>query len=125
MTSILIIFSISLVLSLLFLLNKHKEDVGGKGYVCIGSERTDIGIVNGYKTFLDLVHRATISTAKLYIQKSTVWFEKQFIRLTHYTVKRVYSFSNIITGHNIPKNKGSVSFFLKNIEEHKKTVSGR
>ncbi len=125
MTPILTIFFIFSALSMLVLLNKHRELEKGKGYFKLGDSSSDSKLINRYERLLDLIHHLTISTAKQYIQKITVSVENYSIKLFHYLSKRFYSLSNIITGHNIPKNRGSVSFFLKNIEEHKKTVSGR
>jgi hypothetical protein len=125
MTPILIIFCIFFALSALVLLNKDRELVKGKGYFKLGDEKLDSKLISRYEKFLDAIHHLTISTAKQYIQKITVSIENYSIKLFHYLSKRFYSLSNIITGHNIPKNRGSASFFLKNIEEHKKTVSGR
>ncbi len=125
MTPILIIFFIFFALSVLVLLNKHRELEKGRGYFKLGDSSSDLKLINRYERLLDLIHHLTISTAKQYIQKITVNVENYSIKLFHYLSKRFYSLSNIITGHNIPKNRGSVSFFLKNIEEHKKTVSGR
>jgi hypothetical protein len=107
------------------LFNKHKELKDGKGIFNIGNTQTDLRVNEGYDKFVDLVHHLTISTLKQYVQKATLYIENYFIKLFHYITRRFFSFSNIITGQNIPKNRGSVSFFLKNIEEHKKSVSGR
>ena len=125
MTPILIILCISLALSALILLNKNKEIKSGKGFFVLGSSQLDARLHSNFEKCLNFVHHFTAETIKQYIQKGILRTENYFIKLFHYISKRFLSFSDILTGHNIPKNRGSASFFLKNIEEHKKTVSGR
>jgi hypothetical protein len=123
MTTILITFCVSLVLSMAVLWNKHRELVNGRVLVKIGNEQLDSQITSNYRKVVDTIHHVTMSAVKQYTKKTILSLENFFIRIFHYLSKRFFSIGNVITGHNIPKNRGSVSFFLKNIEEHKKTIN--
>ncbi len=122
MTTILIIFCVSFLASLTVLWNKQKELVGGRSFVKFGNEGVDTRIVDTYRKLVDTIHHVTMSAIKQSARKGILSIENFFIRTFNYISRRFLSIGSVITGHNIPKNRGSVSFFLKNIEEHKKTI---
>lgn len=120
MTTALIIFSIAIVVAGIILLNKKKEIQSGTGYFKIGTDSFD-------KKISDISNRIEIylietdsKKIKSIIKTQVVKFENYTLKKLHTVSKRFEVFGDVVTGRNIPKNRGSVSFFLKNIENDKK-----
>lgn len=116
-----IVFFISFLALVFMLYNKHNELVKGKGIVKI-SIASDEDI------------RQRIETIQLNIKE----FPRKVIHLTaFFTVKhglnifdkvrqivypKISHIIDAVKGKDVPKNKGSVSLFLKHIEEHRRST---
>lgn len=126
MTTALIILSVSLVIMAIMIHSKHVELETGKARINLSSAKMDI-------TFIKARHNAGlfikgINYRNIYniSHKFLEWMEYKFIGIAGkgwvLFAPRFKKMSDIVKGKNIPKNKGCVSFFLKNIEEHKKQL---
>jgi hypothetical protein len=120
MTTALIIFSIAIVIAGIILLNKKREVQSGIGYFKLGSESLDQRI-SDLSTRIEIYLIETDSRkVKSIIKTWVVKFENYMLKKLHIISKRFEVFGDVVTGRDIPKNRGSVSFFLKNIENDKK-----
>ncbi len=120
MTTALIIFSIAIVIAGIILLNKKREVQSGTGYFKVGSESLDQRI-SDLSTRIEIYLIETDSRkVKSIIKTWVVKFENYMLKKLHIISKRFEVFGDVVTGRDIPKNRGSVSFFLKNIENDKK-----
>lgn len=125
MTITLALFIISTLIISALLLSKHRELTAGKAFVRLGSISTDRSLVSAaHKTVYVTKHITLIST-RIFIRKAIVMAEMFFMRMFTRASKRFVSVGYILTGKHVSKNRGSASFFLKNIEEHKKALSNR
>jgi len=125
MTTALIIFGISLLAAALMLWSKQRELSTGRSLIRIGTASSDMRVASLWGSIAHTLTHVTVLETRAFVRKAVLLIENLFIDLFHYVARRFVSAGNVITGHNIPKNRGSVSFFLKNIEEHKRTVSER
>lgn len=120
MTTALIIFSIAIVIAGILLLNKKREVQSGVGYFKVGSESLDQRI-SDLSTRIEIYLIETDSRKmKSIIKTQVVKFENYMLKKLHIVSKRFEVFGDVVTGRDIPKNRGSVSFFLKNIENDQK-----
>ncbi len=120
MTTALIIFSIAMIVAGIILLNKKKEVTSGVGYFSIGNTDLDQKI-SDISTNIEIYLIETDSKkVKSIIKKRVVRFETWFLKSIHLIAKRFEVYGDVVTGRDIPKNRGSISFFLKNIENDKK-----
>lgn len=105
------------------LLHKNRELRTGKVLLTIGNQQSDIAL---RRLMVSLTEKAAVahpSNGKSIIKRSIIVIERQFMNLFHKLSERFESVSDVVTGRDIPKNRGSVSFFLKNIEDSKKQSS--
>ena len=114
---------VSLVLIVCMLLHKNREIRTGRVLVNIGNHQSDLVL---RRVTASLVEKAAIAhpnNGKSVLRRCIIVIEKQFMNLFHKLSERFEIVSDVVTGRDIPKNRGSVSFFLKNIEDSKKQSS--
>lgn len=114
---------VSLVLMVYMLLHKNREIRTGRVLVNIGNHQSDLVL---QRVAASLVEKAAIAhpnNGKSVLRRCIIVVEKQFMNLFHKLSERFEIVSDVVTGRDIPKNRGSVSFFLKNIEDSKKQSS--
>lgn len=114
---------VSLVLIVCMLLHKNREIRTGRVLVNIGNHQSDLVL---RRVAASLVEKAAIAhpnNGKSVLRRCIIVVEKQFMNLFHKLSERFEIVSDVVTGRDIPKNRGSVSFFLKNIEDSKKQSS--
>lgn len=114
---------VSLVLIVYMLLHKNREIRTGRVLVNIGNHQSDLVL---QRVAASLVEKAAIAhpnNGKSVLRRCIIVVEKQFMNLFHKLSERFEIVSDVVTGRDIPKNRGSVSFFLKNIEDSKKQSS--
>ena len=119
-TTILIVSSLC---TLLMLGNKQKEVKTGKAMLKIGSSSTDYALKRLWMTGVDKLSHIHPSNTKQTIQRSMVELEKHIMNMFHRLSHKFSIVGDVVTGRDIPRNRGSVSFFLKNIEDSKKQGS--
>ncbi|MBU3669012.1 MAG: hypothetical protein FGM57_03540 [Candidatus Taylorbacteria bacterium] len=120
MTTALIIFSIATLVAATLLLNKKRELVQGKGFFTVGSPALDRRIAD-ISTDIEIYLIETDSKKiKSYIKRFVMKVENRMLKALHVASQRFEVIGHVVTGRDIPKNRGSVSFFLKNIENDKK-----
>jgi hypothetical protein len=105
------------------LLHKNREIRTGRVLVNIGNHQSDLVL---QRVAASLVEKAAIAhpnNGKSVLRRCIIVVEKQFMNLFHKLSERFEIVSDVVTGRDIPKNRGSVSFFLKNIEDSKKQSS--
>ncbi len=126
MTISLTICLVSLFALAMLVFNKNSELQKGAPMFRVGNENTDETLLNLWNIFVYTATHASINSIKSMIQSFVLAFERLFINQFEAISKRFAVFGDIVTGRDIPKNRGSVSFFLKNIESRdgiKKTGS--
>lgn len=119
MTTSLIIFTVALILCAGVLVNKKRESAGTR-YFKIGSEKADIffsELAHSGRLFLSALEFESLKKSSKY---ALHYVERHVINLIEKVSHRFEIAGHAVMGRNIPKNRGSVSFFLKNIENRKK-----
>lgn len=119
MTTSLTIFILSVVASLVLLLNKHRESVYGKPYIAVGTDSTDYAIRRYVDMCMQFARLLRVETIQKHAHRFAVMIERSVLNIMHRLSTRFAIFGDIVTGRDIPKNRGSISFFLKNIEDEK------
>lgn len=119
-TTLLIVSCLS---ALLMLANKQKEVKTGKAVLKIGSSNTDNALKRLWMTSVDTLSHVHPSNTKQTVQRSMVELEKHIMNVFHRLSHKFSVVGDVVTGRDIPRNRGSVSFFLKNIEDSKKQGS--
>ena len=100
--------------------NKKREVVRGKGFFTIGNERTDQRLSYIYRSLADYASALHPVALKSFVVRMVIKAERFALGLFERFSQRFSIVGDMVTGKDIPKNRGSVSFFLKNIEGHKK-----
>jgi len=124
MTISLISFAVSLILLAVLAFNKQKELNGDRAWFSIGSPRTDRRIAVVWISVVYIVTHVSVQSCKRLMKQAVLKAERFFINKIEEMGHKFSMVGNMVTGYDLPKNRGSVSFFLKNIEDHKKTIKG-
>lgn len=119
MTISIIIFSLSLIAFFMLVMNKSREINTGSPMFKLGSESSDETLLNIWNIIVYTVTHATARSIRHSAYRSVVAVERFVLRQFDRLSSRFSMFGDMVTGRDIPKNRGSVSFFLKNIESHK------
>jgi hypothetical protein len=114
---------VSCLFAVLMLSNKQREIRTGKTLLKIGSNNTDYALRRLWVTSLDKLSQVHPSNSKHTIRRSVVELERHIMNVFHRLSHKFSIVGDVVTGRDIPKNRGSVSFFLKNIEDSKKQSS--
>lgn len=120
MITTLTISLISFALVNLMLLNKKREMNRGRGMFTIGTVNSDQKVTDYAATVVSVVQNINVASTKRFAVKQAVKIEQFAMGVFERLATRFTIFGEVVTGRNIPKNRGSVSFFLKNIEDSKK-----
>lgn len=120
MTIALIIFSIAVLGAGIILLNKRKEQLQGSGYFRVGSKALDKKVSDLSTDIEVYLIETDLKKVKSYIKRGVMKLEDRLIKALHIAGQRFETIGDAVTGKGMPKNRGSVSFFLKNIENDKK-----
>lgn len=111
---------ISLIVIAAMLVNKQREMNGGRALFSVGTSSTDSRIAAMWSSMVYMVTHVSVRSCKKLTRQATLKAEAFFIE-NFETVARKFSLvGNMVTGYDLPRNRGSVSFFLKNIEDHKR-----
>ncbi len=121
MTIALTICAASFIALALVILNKSRELSRGAALLRMGSRHTDELISRSWDSFVYTVTHVSVREARHLLYRAVISCEKLFIRQFDKVSGRFAIVGDIVTGRDIPKNRGSVSFFLKNIETRKKS----
>lgn len=108
---------------LYIMLHKSRELRTGKTLLNIGNHQSDLTV---RRVAASLVEKAAIAhpqNGRSIVRRFIIEIEKQSMNLFHRLSHRFSVVGEVVTGRDIPKNRGSVSFFLKNIEDSKKQSS--
>lgn len=114
---------VSLVLMLYILLHKSRELRTGKILLSIGNHQSDLAVRRMKASLAEKAAIAHPENGRSILRRSIIEIEKQSMNLFHRLSHRFSMVGDVVTGRDIPKNRGSVSFFLKNIEDSKKQSS--
>lgn len=114
---------VSLVLMLYILLHKSRELRTGKTLLSIGNHQSDLAVRRMKASLSEKAAIAHPENGRSILRRSIIEIEKQSMNLFHRLSHRFSMVGDVVTGRDIPKNRGSVSFFLKNIEDSKKQSS--
>lgn len=115
-----IILAVSGIFLGAMLLGKAREMRAGKALFSIGSENSDKAVARAYGAFVGRVKAINASSGKRFAVRQVVRAERFVMAQFEKLSRRFGVIGDVVTGRDIPKNKGSVSFFLKNIENVKK-----
>jgi hypothetical protein len=120
MTTALTIFAVSLAAIFMLAANKNKEIKTGQPRFKIGGNDSDLWLSEVWNVLVYTITHASVRGIRQVAYRSVISFERlvinQFNRFSH----RFALVGEIVTGRDIPKNRGSVSLFLKKIEHPKK-----
>jgi hypothetical protein len=114
---------VSLVLMLYILVHKSRELRTGKILLNIGNQQSDLVVRRLKATLVEKAAIAHPENGRSVLRRLIIEIEKQSMNLFHRLSHRFSMVGDVVTGRDIPKNRGSVSFFLKNIEDSKKQSS--
>lgn len=121
MTISLTICLVSLFALAMLVFNKNSEMRNGAPIFRVGNENTDETLLNLWNIFVYTATHASVRSIRSLVRSTIIAFERLFINQFEVISKRFAVFGDIVTGRDIPKNRGSVSFFLKNIESRNGT----
>lgn len=109
---------------LVFMLsNKQRELKTGKSLFNLGTSNIDLALRRLWELSLDKLAHVHPKNSKHTVRRSMVEIEKHIMNIIHRLSHKFSIVGDVVTGRDIPKNRGSVSFFLKNIEDSKKQTS--
>lgn len=120
MTLSLTLAGISLVVIAAMLMNKQRELKGSSTLFSIGGEKTDSRIAGAWSSMVYMVTHVSVRSCKKLTRQATLAAEAFFIENFETVARKFSTVGNMVTGYDLPRNRGSVSFFLKNIEDHKR-----
>jgi hypothetical protein len=123
MTIALTIFCISLMAVIMLTANKSKEIKSGRAMFSIGSRGSDEWLSEVWNVLAYTITHASVRSIRQLANRSVISVERLVIRQFDRFSHRFAVVGEIVTGRDIPKNRGSVSLFLKKIEHPKKRVS--
>lgn len=115
-----IIFILSTITAIFMLVNKIGQINGSRWYVKLHSHELEGMVLNKIGAFWDVVWHACVSSFKsasvVFLEKTEKFFMRVFFKLFRY----ISRLSDMVKGKDVPKSKGSASFFLKRIDETKR-----
>jgi hypothetical protein len=111
---------VSLVCILSLFSNKQRELAAGKTLLKIGGANTDYALRRLWSVSVDKLSLIHPDNSRRTLRRSIVEAEKHIMNVFHRLGHKFSVVGDVVTGRDIPKNRGSVSFFLKNIEDSKK-----
>ena len=94
----------------------------GKDILHISNPERDARLTSFWQSFVYQVTHVSRKSLAEKLHKIVVVIENFFLRIIVKVGKKFSSVGDVVRGKNIPRNRGAVSFFLKNIEEHKKSL---
>ncbi|MEI6553538.1 MAG: hypothetical protein WCO09_03135 [bacterium] len=116
------ICGLSLLILVAMMVTKMLELSGKKSHIKFSKPEWDWHILRKYHLVKhNVVHIKRESLANFFHRMAKV-LELLFIRLANKLEKRFSKLGDMIRGKQVARNKGSVSFFLKNIEDHKNNL---
>lgn len=116
------ICTLSLLIMLAMIITKSLEISGKKCHIRFSKPEWDWHILRKYHLVRhNVVHIKRESLANFFHRMAKV-LELVFIRLARKLEKRFSKLGDMIKGKQVARNRGSVSFFLKNIEDHKNNL---
>lgn len=108
---------------LYMMLHKSRELRTGKTSLTIGNHQSDLAVRRMAASLAEKAVSVHPSNGKSAVLRFIIEVEKWSMNLFHRLSQRFGAVGDVVTGRDIPKNRGSVSFFLKNIEDSKKQSS--
>lgn len=118
----LILCAISLIAIAAMVKNKQKELSGDKPMFNIGSHSADSVIASTWNSMVYMITHVSVQSCKRLGKQVVHGVERFFISKFEQLSQRFSGVGDMVTGYDLPRNRGSVSFFLKNIEDHKKVM---
>ena len=94
----------------------------GRNVLHISTEERDMRLSQWYGKVAYQVTHVSFNSLKNNLHSIIVAVENFFLRIFDRLGKKFKVIGDIVRGRDLPKNKGSVSFFLKNIEENEENV---
>ena len=88
----------------------------------IGSRSTDSVIATTWNSVVYMITHVSVRSCERIAKQAVFKVERFFISKFEQLGQRFGVVGNMVMGYNLPRNRGSVSFFLKNIEDHKKVM---
>jgi hypothetical protein len=100
--------------------NKVREARGLSPVVRIGSMELDARLSHATSTVKSWVHNIDAEYVKSVLHTIAESAEKFGISCAEKCINRFMKVRDLVDSRDIPKNRGSVSFFFKHIEHHQK-----
>lgn len=94
----------------------------GRNMLNISTPERDHKLRTLWQSIVYHITHVSLQSIKEGFHDGIVAAENFFLRIIVKLGKNFSSLGDIVRGKDIPKNRGSVSFFLKNIEDHKKSL---
>jgi len=115
-----IIFIASTITALFILANKIGQISGSRWYVRLHSHEFEHKVINKMGAFWDVISNWFKVTFRVVSAKVLEKLEKFFMKVFFKLFRYINKLSDMVKGKDVPKNKGSASFFLKRIDETEK-----
>ena len=116
MTIALTILCLSFLAMATLLWNKNSQMTTGRTLLSVSTPERDARLEQWFQKFAYQITHVSYTSIKNTLHDWLVAVENFFLRIFVRLGKRFHTIGEIVRGKNIPKNRGSVSFFLKNIE---------
>jgi hypothetical protein len=114
---------VTFLIAVAVLWNKKAELYGEGPIFNIGNDKIDQKVYDATEMSIYFVTHLSVQKSKYLCKKTVIYLEGLVIKLMRLVSERFSFVGDMVTGKSIPKNKGSVSFFLKNVESVKKISS--
>jgi hypothetical protein len=113
---------LSLLIMVAMVVTKMLEISGKKSHIKFSKPEWDWHILRKYHLVRhNVMHHKRESLANFFHRMAKI-LELLFIKLANKLEKRFSKLGDMIKGKQTARNRGSVSFFLKNIEDHKNNL---
>jgi hypothetical protein len=114
-----IIAAVSFIAAMAVVWSKSAELSTGKGMFQISTPERDTKVINAFGVaHYQITHVSRKSIIRI-SQRAIVAVENMFMSFFVLLGKKFSTIGDVVRGKDIPKNRGAVSFFLKNIETKK------
>lgn len=110
------ILCVSFIAMVTVVWNKNSEMTTGRTFMHISTPERDARLEYLYEKAVYQITHVSYRSIKNTLHDWLVAVENFFLRMFVRLGKRFSTIGDIVRGKNIPKNRGAVSFFLKNIE---------
>lgn len=119
----LIICACSGIFLAMLLFGKKSELQGGRQLIRVGTPALDQSLEEYYQRQRDFIHSIDREYISQTLHQVAEKVEQWGLNVLDRVINKFGRAKDMVSGKDLPKNRGAVSFFLKHIESHKKDLN--